>query len=874
MGEVYRAVDGRLGRGVAVKVIRSGGFGDRSEMRQRFEREARLAAGLEHPRICAVFDVGCEGEIDYLVMEFLEGESLAVRLQRGPIPARELLGCAIEIASALACAHQHGIVHRDLKPANIFLTRNGVKLLDFGLAKLRQAGALPSPQMADLQTAALPAAVDRAVPGTPPYIPPERLEGADADHRSDIFAFGAVLYEMATCARAFDGATPAALIAAIISAEPPPMGGRGTTTPEIEWVVRRCLRKAPDERWQSMSDVEAILKGIASGIPLGAGGSPAATAGRSPRHAWLIGAGLVVMLAVAAASLYATRRPGDAAAAPLVAVLVPPPPDGRFTTTESSVQAVQLAISPDGRHLAFVAAAANSGSQLWVRDIDSPTPRPVAGSAGAMYPFWSADSRSIGFFTEAELRRVDLDGGVSRLLAAAPNGRGGDWNADDVILFAPQAAGGIYRINADGTGLAPVMTPAAERGETSYRWPHFLPDGRQFVYFARSIQEPNTGIYEAALDAPAATLLVRSEFGAAYAPPGRLLYIEEGALVARDLDVARKRLTGPPITITDHVGASSNFYGAFSASRTDTIAFGSSASTSELVWFNRSGDRLAQAAGRSRYVDFAIARDGRSLAVAEVDPRTEHADIHLIDLQRGTNLRLTTDPATDASPLLAPDGDRIVFRSNRHRVHDLYARSLIGTGAEELLLSTPSAKYPTAWSPDGTLIVFHAYDDRTRWDIWATSPDRSEPPRTLVRGDFNEVQGQISPNQRWLAYTSDESSRPEVYVQPLQGSGRKWRISTDGGSDPHWRADGRELFYVSPAGQLMAVSVQPDRELEPTRPQQLFRVPMPQVTGPYSTMYQVDRSGDRFVVRLPLEDLRTLPLTLLINWSSRAVASR
>jgi Tol biopolymer transport system component len=506
-------------------------------------------------------------------------------------------------------------------------------------------------------------------------------------------------------------------------------------------------------------------------------------------------------------------------------------------------------------------------SQLWVRPIDSTILRPIPGTAHATYPFWAASSRSIGFFTtDGQLKRVDLDGGPARTLAAAPNGRGGAWSADDVILFSPGTNDVIYRVRADG-GVAEQTVMSAARRETSHRWPQFLPDGRHFIYFARSVDDSQSAICLASLDAAGDTVIIQSAFGAVYMPPGTLLYVSEGALLATDFDVVNRRVTGDPVPVpvADRVATSSSFYGAFSASNNGVLGYATSASVGELAWVGRGGLRLGRAAGPGGYVDFALSPDSRYLAVAEVEPHSDRSDLRLFDLVRGANLRLTTSPATDASPVWSPDSARLMFRSNRDRSHHLYIRPATG-GEDRLFLETPAAKYPTDWSPDGTFVVYHTTDPRTHLDVWAVSLDRPDQPRPLVQTEFDEMQGQISPSARWLAYTSNQSSRLEVYVQPLPPDGRKWQISTDGGSDPKWRADETELFYVGRDGRLMSVGLT-GAGFEPGNPRPLFPLPGVSPVAPYLSAYDVQRDAQRFLVRVPIEGVQTQPLNVLLHWS-------
>jgi eukaryotic-like serine/threonine-protein kinase len=862
MGEVYRARDPRLGRTVAIKIIKSD-YWQHPEMRRRFEQEARLAAQLDHPRIGSVYDVGHEDGVDYFVMEFIEGRTLAQRIADGRLPLAELLGYAIEIAGGLAYAHRRGVEHRDLKPGNVLLTPNGVKIIDFGLSRSRLNERRPSDRIAALETLPVVAVDPGSVPGTTGYLPPERLQGFPSDHRSDIFAFGALLYEMAAGRRAFHGTTPADLVAAILTSEPPPLQGREAAMQDVDWVIRRCLRKPPDERWQSMADVEAILKRIASARFTPRIGEPPRAASRAT---CIVAAAIGAAVALAGVAFLARAgwRPSDVPLRP-VALLVPPPTGAEFTPTESSVQSPQFTVSPDGRYLAFVASGADRVSQIFLRPLDSPLPRPIPGTAHATYPFWSASSRSIGFFTtDGHLKRVDIDGGPVRSLADAPDGRGGTWSADDVILFSPGTSDVIYRVRADG-GVVQQTALAGARRETSHRWPQFLPDGRHFIYFARSVDDDLSTICLASLDAPGATVVIQTGFGAVFAPPGHLLYVSDGALLAIRFDAARGRVAGDPVPVVDRIATSSNFYGAFSASTNGVIAYATSATLGELVWTGRDGRRLGTAAGPGAYVDFAISPDSRYLAVAEVEPRSDRSDLRLVDLLRGANLRLTTSPATDASPVWSPDSARIIFRSNRDRRHDLYIRPATG-GEDQLFLQTDTAKYPTDWSPDGAFVVYHTNDARTKQDIWTAPVDHPDRARPLVQTEFDEMQGQISPGGRWLAYTSNQSSRLEVYVQPVKADGRKWQISTGGGSDPKWRADDKELFYIASDGRLMAVDVSA-ADFQPGNPRPLFPLRDVSAVSPFLSAYDVQRDGQRFLVRFPIEDLKTHPLNVLVHWS-------
>ena len=870
MGEVYRARDSRLERIVAIKVVGSA-MGNDPDMRQRFDSEARLAAQLHHPRIAAIHDVGHDGGVDYLVMEFIEGQSLAERIAAGALPFSELVGYAIELAAGLGYAHRRGVVHRDLKPSNILITPNGLKIIDFGLATLRQEEHRPSDEIAAMKTTPRRKTEADCIPGTAGYVPPERLQGFSADHRTDIFAFGAVLYEMASGRRAFDGATPADLIAAVLTAEPPPLTGGDPAIDELDWVVRRCLRKPPDERWQSIVDVEAVLKRIASASARRPANDAAIAQPPSRRTIISVAsAAAAIAAAIGALGVLALQRPIAVDRPQPVALSIAPPPNGAFTPTESSVQSPQLAISPDGRAVAFVASGANGVPQIWVRALDSTDVLPVPGTEHAAYPFWSASSRSIGFFTDRQLKRVDLDGTPPRALASAPDGRGGSANADDVILFSRATTDAIYRLNADGSVVQQTKLSASQ-GDTSHRWPQFLPDGRHFLYFSRSGNGVPSSIRIASIDGGEDRVVVESGVGAVYGS-GQLFYVSDGALLAAPFDAGRGRLTGGAVPVVSDVAISSNFYGAFSASVNGALAYAMKASTSELVWMARDGRRLGVAAPRGGYVDFRLSPDGRHLAIAEIEQHSGLSDLRLLDLQRGTNSRLTTSPATDASPVFSPDGTRLVFRSNRERgVHDLYLRPFSG-GHDELFVSGPVAKSPTDWSRDGSIVVYHADDENTHHDIWAAALADPAHPRALVQTEYDEMQGQLSPSGRWLAYASNQSSRLEVYVQRTDNDSRKWPISTDGGSDPKWNPDEKQLYYIAGDGRLMSVDITSATMLEPGTPRPLFPLRDVGRLAPYPSAYEVHPDG-RFLVREPIQDPHTLPLNVVVNWSPRAALS-
>jgi serine/threonine protein kinase/Tol biopolymer transport system component len=873
MGEVYRARDTRLDRSVAIKVMPPE-LSAIPELQARFDREARTISSLNHPHICALFDIGVQDGVGYLVMEYLEGETLADRLGAAATRALKLdeaLEIAIQIADALDKAHRQGVVHRDLKPGNIMLTKSGAKLLDFGLARQAQppiAAASGSHSMMPTDAHARPLTMQGTILGTLQYMAPEQLEGREADVRTDVFAFGALVYEMVTGRRAFEGKSQVSLIAAIVDHDPPPVSATAPVSPPLlDHLVRACLAKNPDRRWQSMADVLLQLRLIVdSGGQLPASLSPGAL---RQLRVTRIAAGALAVLTIGLVALTAFRRP-DAG--------IPLPRLQFDVETPNASSPNQIALSPTGRFLA--AQVSGSGAQLWVRALENANGQLIAGTDGVLWPFWSPDSRFVAFFADGKLKKVDLQGAPPQTLADAPSGTGGAWNQEDVIVFAPENAGPLFLVPAAGGAASPLTALDKERDEIAHRHPRFLPDGRRFLYTAVSSNPEDSAIYVASLDAPSErTRLVASAFRAGLAPPDRLLFMRDNTLMAQAFDPVRLEMSGSPYPVAEDIGINlPNSAAGFTVSDTGMLAYrggaAARAQANRIMWFDRTGKAATALESPADYGTPALAPGGRYLAVSKRSPDTSAgtaSDIWLLDLVRGTDTRLTFDPAIDRNPRWSPDGTRIAFRSARNGgTDDLYVKGVGGVVNEEVLLRSNTAKIPEDWSPDGRLLLYQDLDSPTRADLWVVPVTGDRKPQVVVQSPFNDGPGRFSADGKWIAYVSNESGRGEVYIIGFPAVTARVPISTAGGTHPRWRADGRELFYVGPAAAgaaMMAVdlAVAADGTLQAGLPRKLFETPM--VNSP-----EVTPDGKRFLINVPVESAadRTVPITVVVNWNQSA----
>ena len=868
MGEVYRARDTRLDRIVALKVMPVHLAGDPA-LRERFVREARSISHLNHPNICTLHDVGCDNGVDYLVMEYLEGETLADLIARGPVPLKMALEIALQIGAALERAHTAGIIHRDLKPSNIFLIRNAgsaamphAKLLDFGLAKSVSAVVTPetvAPTLAQALTG------QGTILGTLQYMAPEQLEGREADARVDIFAFAAVLYEMLTGRRAFSGKSQASLIAAILSVDPPAVSSvQPISPPVLDHVISRALAKDPVDRWTSMHDVVHQLRWIAA-TPGAGSAAPVRVANPWRERRWWIAAATV--LAAALAITVAMSLPREASEPTSFHFEVPPPPGTTFLSTGFATIYMAPVLSHDGSQMIVPAIGDDGVRRLWLRRLNSAAPTLLPRTEGAFLPFWSPDDRSIGFFSEGKLMRLDLPGSPPQPLCDAPTGVGGTWGKNGVIVFAPAADMPLHRVAATGGAAAAVTTLDQASEHVSHRFPYFLPDGRHFLYLARGAKSDLSAILIGDVDSATTQRLMKSTQGAVFAPPNWLIYLSGGTspggalggtLFIQRFDPEARQLAGDPIILQQDVGADEGGQGAYSFSDQGTFVYRTVRVSrhDSLNWYTRTGVLESTIGDPGEYTVPRLSPDGRRLAV------TIGGAIWIRDLARGTSFRLTNGPAHCCS-VWSPDGTRVAYRRGPQ---DIAIKAASGTGAETVVLANGATNTPTYWTSDGQAILFQTAG-RNRIDTMLLPIADPRSPRPVLQSPFSEEQAQLSPDGRYIAFTSDESGQPQIYVLDYPALSEKWAISTRGGADPQWRADGLELFFLAADHKLMSVPIRPGKIFDPGIPTPLFQARVTGLTD-VRTHYQVSRDGQRFLVSTISQADRGSPIQVVVNWPS------
>ncbi|HUQ50287.1 MAG TPA: protein kinase, partial [Terriglobales bacterium] len=839
--------------------------------RQWFEREARAVSSLNHPQICTLYDVGEQDGVSFLVMEYLEGETLAQRLQRGPLPIEQVLKYGIQIADALDKAHRQGVVHRDLKPGNVMLTATSAKLLDFGLAKSNMVMATGS-SVTFMPTQSSPITQHGTILGTFQYMSPEQVEGRDVDARSDIFAFGAVLYEMLSGKRAFQGRSALSVASAILEKEPEPMSVLAPMTPPaLERAICKCLAKDPEERWQSARDLLLELKWIAesgskAGVP-----AMVSTRRRINERAWMAATMLLLLAASTLGILYYRRATEEN---PVVRAGVVPAEKSSFHMV-GGPNPGPVAVSPDGTKLVFSAQGPTGAQMLYLRPIDSTVPQPITGTVGGSMPFWSPDSRRIGFFADGKLKQIEASGGPPLTICdSGVVSRGGSWSHQGVIIYTMGPNSPLMRVPESGGTPTPATEFDKKLGETSHRWPQFLPDGKHFLYFARTgsagTTSENNGIRVGSLEGGTPKIVFRTQTNATYAS-GYLLFLRDSTLMAQRFDPDNHKLSGEAYPIAEQIQRDvASSLGVFSVSRTNVLAYqtGNAIVGSQLQWYDRTGKQIGVLGEQAYHLDFNISPDGRTVAASLVDPNGGPPDIWTYDIVRqGLRSRFTFEPSPDRGPVWSPDASKIVYGSIRKTKWDLFIKTFAGSGAEELLLESESDKYASDWSRDGRFILYFTQNDPNSplADIWALPMTAERKPFAVVKTAFNELDAVFSHDGRWIAYSSDASGKSEIYVTPFPGPGRKWQISSNGGSKPRWSRNGKEIYYLELGDRIMSTEVSAvgdNFDVGPTKPFFLIRAMRP------GNIFAIDGDGKRFLVNTAMQTQTGEPMTLVINWQT------
>jgi serine/threonine protein kinase len=856
MGEVYRARDTRLGRDVALKVLPPS-FARDSDRLRRFEQEARAVAALNHPNILAVFDIGENDQSPYLIAELLEGETLRNVLDRGPLSPRKAIEYAVQIAQGLAAAHEKGIVHRDLKPENVFVTKDArIKILDFGLAKVEQK----TPAASDGATMTSSHTSMGVVIGTASYMAPEQVRGEQVGARTDIFAFGAVLYEMVGGKRAFRRDTGAETMTAVLKEDPPELSDAShLVPPTLDRIVRRCLEKSPEQRFQSAKDLSFALSALSGTDPSGEG-RILKTRSRVP--GWIWAACALVLLAFAAASLltrHSSEEPRMQFAIPL------------------SGEVSHLALSPDGSTLAYVSTEASSGLPLlYLQRVGSPDSRVLPGTEGASYPFWSPDGQYLAFFANGKLEKVALAGGAPQALTNVWAARSGSWSKNDVILYEPDAGAPLWRVNSDGSGAAAVTEHLFAPGEQSHRWPVFLPDGNHFLFWAGNFsgvrEDRTSGIYLSSLEGKEKKLVALAHSSFALGS-GRLFYADyDGHLVSVPFDADKGTAGGNATVLANYVSVQpSTYYSALSAASNGTLIFNTTpgAALSVLTWMDRSGKVLSTVGQPAVQFNPTFSPDGKRVAVDISDQKAANVDLWLENLDGAGSSRFTFDPAEEVVGVWSRDGKALAYRSAGGSKGDgghLLTKAVNGLEHERPVLEFEASDdvVPNSWSPDDREILCTRQTSHGAHLELASYPDGAHSP--FQSGTGNQVNGMISPDGKWVAYASDESGTWEIYVTNFPAAAGKWQVSRGGGTEPRWRADGNEIFYLGPSGMLTAVPVNTTGSFATGTPTPLFQFHGRTVISSTDVFsYDVSKDGKRFLVNRYVRPDRVAPLTIVLH---------
>jgi eukaryotic-like serine/threonine-protein kinase len=858
MGEVYRAQDTRLKRTVAIKILRYHAS-EGSESKKRFEREAQVISQLSHPHICTLYDVGHHEQSDYIVMEYLQGETLAARLAERQLKTGEIFEIAIQIAGALCQAHRHGIIHRDLKPGNIILTGSGAKLLDFGLAKLKTPDSIEPSTELSTEDASLTR--EGSILGTLQYMAPEQLEGKEADERTDIFAFGTILYEMITGQKAFSGKSRASLIAAILTSEPAPISRVDPLPYEpLNHLIQRCMAKKPEDRWQTARDVMLELKWVSGEENTAITKVENKIIPRRRETAWMAAAASFLILSAILGYAYFRSTPPQPRA---VSFQVFAPTKDGFSNT--------IALSPDGSQLAFVAPNPDGRDVLWIRPLDAVDSHPLSGTTGAAYPFWSPDSRSIGFFADGKLKKISISESAAQTIGAVSDPRGGSWNSENTIIFSANGGTRIYRVSAEGGSISLVTIRNEATPEVYARWPHFLPNGRDFLFFLLSSASANQspGIAVGSLDSPGIKFLMNADSSGEYSPPGYLLFIRGDTLMKQPFDASRLQIRGDPTPLAEQVWSTPVIAAltAFSCSTNGIVSYRTGGpQKSQFFWFDRNGNSLGPLGPPGPWAEVDLSPDERSIVVSGFSTSMTGSDIWQIDLQRGTTTRLTSGPTFKVTPIWAGDGSHFAHSSFPEGA--VYESALDGSEKKKLFQMPDKFPVLRQWNSNERFILADLMDLKTmKTDLFIIPLLGNRKSHAFQKSDFYNECPQLSPDGHWLSYVSDESGLFEVYVQSYPASSAKRRISTNGGRSPAWRKDGKELFYVAPDNRIMSVDIKTEPEFEASLPKVLFRTRMPALTEARNH-YVVTSDGQRFLVNTISEESTSAPISVLVNWNA------